>query len=96
MSKYKFDGRYLKYNSVIIANINGDKIREGSGCKTIANISGDRIREGSGSKTLINLRGEDIREGTGVRRIAKMDDVRKAIDGPGGITLAALWYLFVR
>lgn len=96
MIKYKFDGKYLKYNGKKIANVSGDKIREGTGSRTICNISGDKVREGNGSRTLINIRGEDIREGTGSRRIAKMDDVREIIDGPGGITLAALWYYFVR
>jgi len=27
---------------------------------------------------------------------SKMRDVRKQIDGPGGVTLAALWYYFIR
>jgi len=40
--------------------------------------------------------GDSIRQGSGGSTIAKMKDVRKIIDGPGGVTLAALWYCFIR
>jgi len=93
---YKFDGKRFKYRGKTLANISGDRIREGTGSKTLANIKGDRVRERTGGSTLINVKGRDIREGTGSRRIAKMDDIDKMIDGPGGITKAALWYLFIK
>lgn len=96
MAQYKFDGKYLKMGSNTIANVSGSYIREGSGSKTIANISGNYIRKGSGSSTLCNVRGENICEGSGSSRIAKMSDVRKIIDGPGGVTLAAIWYCIIR
>jgi len=96
MAQYKFDGKYLKRGGTTIANVNGKYIRKGSGGSTVANISGDKVRKGSGGTTLINVRGDDIRQGSGGTRIAKMRDVRKDIDGPGGVTLAALWYCFIR
>ena len=96
MAKYKFDGKYLKRGGTTIANVNGKYIRKGSGGSTVANISGNYIRKGSGGLTVANVNGENIRQGSGGSTIAKMRDVRKEIDGPGGITLAALWFFFIR
>lgn len=96
MANYKFDGRNLKQGSKTIANVSGNNIRKGSGSSTVCNISGNNIRKGSGSSTLCNVSGDNIRLGSGSSRIAKISDVRKVIDGPGGITLAALWFCFVR
>ena len=96
MSSYKFDGKYLKHGGTTIANVSGDKIRKGSGGSVVANIKGDKVREGSGGSVLFNLRGTDIRSGSGGSKLATMKDVEKDIDGLGGITLAALWYCFVR
>ena len=96
MAQYKFDGKYLKRGGTTIANVNGKNIRKGSGGSTVANISGDKVRQGSGGSTLINVSGDNIRQGSGGSTIAKMRDVRTQIDGPGGVTLAALWYCFIR
>ena len=93
---YKFDGKYLKHRGSTIGNVSGDRIRKGSGSTTVANISGDRIRKGSGSTTLCNVRGRDVREGSGSSKIATMDEIDKIIDGPGGVTKVALWYVFIK
>ena len=85
-----------KKGGTTIGNVNGKYIRKGSGGSTVANISGDKVRKGSGGSTLINVSGDSIRQGSGGSTIAKMKDVRKIIDGPGGVTLAALWYCFIR
>ena len=50
MAQYKFDGKYLKRGGSIVANVNGDKIRKGSGSTTVANIRGNNVRQGSGSR----------------------------------------------
>ena len=92
----KFDGKKLKDGGKTLANVNGDRIREGNGTKTLLNVRDDKIREGNGTKTLFNLKKNDIREGSGTRKIADMDDVKDDIDGPGGVMLAALWVLFCR
>ena len=96
MADYRFDGSRLKHRGSTIANVSGDKIRRGSGSSTVANIKGDSIRDGSGSKTMANVKGSDIRQGSGSSRIGTMKDVDNAIDGPGGVTKAALWFYFVR
>jgi hypothetical protein len=96
MSKYRFDGKTLKFGSTIIANVSGNNIRKGTGSTTEGNIRSDQIRKGTGSTVIANVRGRDIRQGTGSSRIGTMDDVDKAIEGPGGVTKAALWVLFVK
>jgi predicted amino acid racemase len=96
MGKFKFDGKYLKEGGRTIANVSGDRIRKGTGSSTVCNISGNKIRMGTGSSVLCNVSGDDIREGSGSSRIARMRDIRDQIDGPGGITLVALWYCFLR
>ena len=53
-------------------------------------------QEGEEKKEKGNIKGDDIRQGSGASKIAKMKDIRKQIDGPGGVTLAALWYCFIR
>ena len=96
MAQYKFDGKNLKRGGTTIANVSGKYIRKGSGSSSVANISGNNVRQGSGSSTIMNVSGDYIRQGSGSSTIAKMNDVRKQIDGPGGVTLAALWYCFIR
>jgi len=96
MANYKFDGRYLKCKGKTIANVSGKYIREGSGGTIVANIYDDKVRKGSGGMTLINVKGDNVREGSGGKKISTLDKIRKEIDGPGGVTLAGLWYCFIK
>lgn len=96
MSKYKFDGKTLKLGSTTIANVSGNSIRKGSGSNTEGNIKNDQIRMGLGSNVIANVKGRDIRQSSGSTKIGTMDDVDKVIEGPGGISKAALWVLFVK
>ena len=96
MAAYKFDGTKLKRGGTTIANVSGYRIRKGTGSTAVANIAGDRIRQGTGSTVMANVSGDRIRLGTGSTTIGSMKDAQKAIDGPGGVTLAALWFCFVR
>lgn len=96
MADYKFDGKNLRYRGATIANVSGDKIRKGTGSSTVANIKDESIREGVGSKVIANVKGMDIRLGSGSTRIGTMKDIDKLIDGPGGVTKAALWFCFLR
>jgi len=96
MADYKFDGQRLKLRGTTIANVSGNNIRKGSGGSIVANIRDSNIRSGSGGSVLANVKGNDIRQGSGGSRIAKMKDVDAAIDGPGGVTKAAPWFMFIR
>jgi hypothetical protein len=99
MATCKFDGSKLKMGSKVVANVRADKIYEGSGAsKCLGNIRGDRIYLGSGaSKCFANVRGDKIYEGSSSsKKIGALKDAQSAIDGPGGITIAALWVLCVK
>ena len=96
MATLKFDGRLLKDGARVIANVQGNNIREGNGARVIANIKVDYIRKGSSSLVIFNIKGADIRQGSGASRIATMKDVNSAIEGPGKVVKAALWLCCVR
>ena len=49
----------------------------------------------SRGQRLIEFDGQYIKDNRG-QRIGTHDDVLKLIDGPGGMTLIALWVLFAR
>jgi hypothetical protein len=96
MGKLKFDGERLKDGSKTIANPRDDRLRKGTGTSVLCNIRGDTVREGTGTEVIFDMRGDDLRLGTSTSRIGTMKDVDGAIEGPGGITKAALWFWFVR
>jgi len=90
---YKLDGNKLMSKGQKIGFIDGNSIRDGHSNK-VGTIDGRSIRDAHGGK-VAEFDGENIRDAHGVR-IGTMHDVRKMIDGQGGISLAALWYFFVR
>ena len=101
--KFKFsNNRYTEgeYGSKVIANVYGDKLRQGTGSTTVANLdySRKKVRKGTGSTTLCNIYNSDIREGTGSTRIGNIDkDVKKTIKNSTGSPMdVAFWYLFGR
>ena len=94
MSDYKFDGRYLKdRRGKKIAQIDKNYVKDARGSR-VGRIDGKRIRDARGSK-LAEYDGKYIRDKSG-RRIGGMKDVKADIKGDGGISLVALWLLFVR
>ena len=96
MAKCTFDGTNLKDGGKIIANVQGNNIREGSGSCVIGNIQGNNIRQGSGSLVMFNVKGDNICQGSGSSRIGTKKDVDNAISGPGKVIKAALWVLCCR
>ena len=99
MASYKFDGSKLKMGSKTIANVRNNKIYEGtSTAKCLANIKGDKIYLGSSTaKCIANINSDKIYEGSSTaKRICYLKDVHKVIDGPGGVTLVALWFVCVK
>ena len=94
MANFKFDGRELKdSHSNVIGKVDGNYIKDVHS-NTVGRIDGDDIKD-SHSNLIARIRGNDIQDTHG-SRIATMDVVRSAIEGPGGTTLAALWVCFVR
>jgi len=90
MSGYKFDGRNLISSGSRVGEVRGNDIYE-SGSR-IGEVRGNDIY--SHGKRVGELRGNDIySQGY---RVGTLTDARRAIDGPGGATLAALWLLLVK
>jgi hypothetical protein len=48
----------------VVANVQGNNIRLGSGSQAIANINGDNIRQGTSSTVIFNVNGDNIRQGS--------------------------------
>jgi hypothetical protein len=94
MANYKMDGAYLRDRSGNrVGHVDGNYIKDSRGNRA-GQIDGKYIRDHSGNR-VGEFDGKQVRDARG-SRIASIDDVRRAIDGPGGMTLVALWVLFVR
>lgn len=94
MSGYKFDGTYLRGpNGNKLAEVKNESIRDAH-MSEVGKIKGAQIRDKH--LTLVaEFDGENIRDAH-LTKIGTIKEVRKVIDGPGGITLVALWLFFVR
>ena len=94
MSDYKLDGNYLRdRRGIKIGRIDGKYIRDGT--STIVGRIDDKYIRDSRSTKIAEFDGTYIRDKRGVK-IGTIDDVHKSINGVGGISLVALWILFVR
>ena len=89
--------KYLEFknkdNKQKIGYLDGNYIRD-SHSSRVGQIDGKYLRDANGNR-LIEFDGRDIRDSRG-SRIATIDDVKKIIDGIGGMSLVAMWVLFIR
>jgi hypothetical protein len=60
----------------------------------LGEIDGKYFRDNHGVK-LADFDGRDVRDSHG-SKIAGIEDVKKMIDGIGGVSLVAMWLFFVR
>ncbi len=93
MADYKFDGKELRCRGSKVGVVDGKYIRDSHGSK-IGEIDGKYLRDSHGSK-LAEFDGKVVRDSHG-SRIATIDDIKKQIDGVGGVSLVALWVLLIR
>ncbi len=93
MAEYKFDGHTLWNRSGHkVATTDGKSVWDANGHK-IGTFDGEDIWDANGHK-MGTFDGEKIySSGT---RIGTIADVRRAIEGIGGLSLTALWVLVVR
>lgn len=93
MADYKIDGKWLRTKrGDKVAEYDGKLFRDAKGARA-GEIDGKYIRDGKG-KRIAEIDGDNIR--VDGKRAGTMSDVRKAIDGAGGTSLAGFWVLFVR
>lgn len=91
---YKFDGTTLRNRGgSTLAALHGKEIRDARGSR-LGSIEGDCLKSPTGSR-LVTFDGSDVRDARGTR-IASIGEIKKLIDGPGGMSLVGLWFLLVR
>jgi sporulation protein YlmC with PRC-barrel domain len=94
VADYKFDGmRLVNRNGQKIAAFDGKYICDSRGSR-VGVIDGKYLKDSSGTR-LAEFDGSYIQDSSG-NRIGTLDDVKKAIDGIGGLSLIGMWFFFVR
>ncbi len=93
MANYKFDGKELHGGGSKLGVVDGKYIKDSHGNK-VGEIDGKYIKDSHGSK-LAEFDGKVVKDSHG-SKIATIDDIKKQIDGVGGVSLVALWVLLVR
>jgi hypothetical protein len=94
MPDYTFDGKRLKNRlGQKVGEIDRTLVRAWNGAK-LGEIEGKNIRDAHGKKVL-EFDGKHVRDDTG-KKITTLEDIKKIIEGEGGISLIALWYFFIK
>lgn len=97
MADYKFDGKYfVDRSSKRVAEIDGNYLKDYSNSKRVAEIEGNYIKDYSNSKRVVEINGDTIKDYSNSKTLCSINDIRKTIDGPGGKSLVAFWWFFVR
>jgi len=95
MADYTFDGKRLKKKSSgqKLAEVDRDTIRSYNGA-VFGQIEGENLRD-SHSKKVAQFDGKDIKDDKG-RKIISLTDIQDVIEGEAGISMAAMWFFFVK
>ena len=93
MARVRLQGNNVYEGGSIIGRVDGTDIHDSSG-HVVGKIRGEEIQD-THSHTVGRVQGNNVYDGSG-RRLCSMSELRNNIDGPGGVTLAAIWILLVR
>jgi hypothetical protein len=95
MADFRLDGQKLYNNRTgqKVGEIDRSNIRAWNGAR-FGEIDRKNIREAHGKK-VADFDGKVVKDDQG-KKLATIQDIQKAIEGEGGIEMAALWYFFVR
>jgi hypothetical protein len=94
MTDFTFDGRWLKNRTgQKIGEIDRDTVRAWNGAR-LGEIDPKNIRDAYGKK-VAEFDGKNVKDDRG-NKIAALQEIQEAIEGQGGISLAALWYFPVK
>jgi len=95
MSDYTFDGKRLikKSSGQKLAEVDRNTIRSYNGA-VYGEVEGKNIRD-SHSKKVAEFDGKQVKDDRG-KKVTTIQDIQKIIEGEAGITMAAMWYFFVR
>lgn len=94
MPEYTFDGKRLKKSSgQKMGEIERNLVRAWNAAK-IGEIEGKNLRDAHGKK-VAEFDGKTLKDDLG-KKLMTLAEIRKVIEGEDGISLAAMWYFFVR
>lgn len=93
MARIRLDGNNIYEDYTRIGSLDGMEVKDSSGL-VVGRIRGNNI-EDRHYNTIARVEGNDINDNH-FNRIGRITDVRHIIDGPGGVSLAAIWVLLIR
>ncbi len=95
MADYTFDGRRLikKSSGQKLAEVEKDTIRSYNGA-VFGQIEKKNLRDSHGKK-VAEFDGKVIKDDRGTKVIG-IKDIQEVIEGEPGISMAAMWYFFVK
>lgn len=95
MADYTFDGKRLvkKSSSQKLAEVDRDTVRSYNGA-VFGQIEKKNIRDSHGKK-VAEFDGKEIKDDRG-KKVISIKDIQEIIEGDPGISMAAMWYFFVK
>ena len=95
MADYTFDGKRLvrKSSGQKVAEIDRDTIRSYNGA-VFGQVESRNLRDSHGKK-VAEFDGKDVKDDRG-KKVISIKDIQNVIEGTAGITMAAMWFFFVK
>ena len=94
MAEYNFDGKCLRNRSgQKMGEIDRTSVRAWNGAR-LGEIDRKNIRDARGKK-VAEFDGKNVKDDMGIQ-ITTIQEIQKTIQGEGGISLAAMWYFFIK
>ncbi len=95
MADYTFDGKRLKKKSSgqKLAEVDRDTIRSTNGA-VFGQMESKNLRDSHGKK-VAEFDGKDVKDDRG-KKVISIKDIQNVIEGEPGISLAAMWFFFVK
>jgi hypothetical protein len=95
MVDYTFDGRRLvkRSSGQKLAEVDRDTLRSYNGA-VFGQIEGKNLRDSHGKK-VAEFDGKEVKDDRG-KKIIGIKEVQEVIEGDAGISLAAMWFFFVK
>ena len=95
MADYTFDGKRLvkKSSGQKLGEVDRNNIRSYNGA-VFGQIEGKNLRD-SHSKKVAEFNGKEVKDDKG-NKVITIKDIQNIIEGEPGISMAALWYFFVK
>jgi hypothetical protein len=94
MADFSFDGKILRNSSgQKMGEIDRSSVRAWNSA-LLGQIDRKNIRDSRGKK-VAEFDGKTLKDDLG-NKLISLENIQKAIEGEGGINLAAMWYFFVK